>query len=766
MNVEKRSAKMNDILSELNEIQKQAVTQINGPVMVIAGPGSGKTRVLTYRIAYMIQQGIPPQQILALTFTNKAAREMKDRIGRVLQGNISGLWSGTFHSLFARILRIEAEHIGYPPQFTIYDTDDSRSLLRTIIKELNLKSDDYPANQVLSRISTLKTNLITPRSYERDEKLMNSDKIANRRGFHKIYSQYVARCKQAGAMDFDDLLYRLYELIQKKPEILAKYQQRFRYVLVDEFQDTNFLQYAIIRKLTKYKGSPENICIVGDDAQSIYAFRGATIENILDFEKDFKNAKVFKLEQNYRSTRYIVSAANEIIAKNKNQIKKKIWTSHEEGQKIRVVKTVSDNEEGKRIADAIMECKNRYHVPNEEIAILYRTNAQSRVFEDFLRRYNIPYRIYGGVSFYQRKEIKDLLAYLRLVINPSDEEAFKRVVNYPKRGIGSSTMDTIMEYRTQQETDLFTAAQTAPLSSRARTQLNKFLKIIHSGIRKNESAGAYEAAEYIANASGIIKSFKDENTTESLGRLENVEALLNGIKDFTEEDELSELGLEIEERSLAAYIQHIALLTDQDNDTDANDRITLMSVHAAKGLEFDAVFLVGMEENIFPSFMSLENEKDVDEERRLFYVAITRARKHLTLSFASSRYRYGKMVYNRPSRFLEDIEEENYENPNVVFGKMSAFPTADSTESPRVPLVRRKKTPKPIVAPEDFTPASAGDIKEGMEVVHLKFGKGKVLKIDGQNNSRVATIYFSDIDSPQRRIMLKFAKLQIVESVN
>lgn len=757
---------MNDILSELNEVQRQAVTQLDGPVMVIAGPGSGKTRVLTYRIAYMIQQGIPPHQILALTFTNKAAREMKERISKVLQGNVAGLWSGTFHSLFSRILRMEAEHIGYPPQFTIYDTDDSRSLLRTIIKELNLKSDDYPPNQVLSRISTLKTNLITPRAYEQDEKLMNSDRIANRRDFHKIYSQYVARCKQAGAMDFDDLLYRLYELIQKKPDILAKYQQRFQYILVDEFQDTNFLQYAIIRKLTKYKGSPENICIVGDDAQSIYAFRGATIENILDFEKDFKSAKVFKLEQNYRSTRYIVSAANEIISKNKNQIKKKIWTSHQEGQKIRVIKTVSDSEEGKRVADLILECKNRYHVPNEEIAILYRTNAQSRVFEDFLRRYNIPYRIYGGVSFYQRKEIRDLLAYLRLVINPGDEEAFKRVVNYPKRGIGASTLDAIMEHRAKNETDLFTAAQNVPLTSRARTQLNKFLKVIHTGIQKNEVAGAYEAAEFIANASGIIKSFKDENTTESLGRLENIEALLNGIKDFVEEDEVSELGLEIEERSLAAYIQHIALLTDQDNDDNSADRVTLMSVHAAKGLEFDAVFLVGMEENIFPSFMSMENEKDIDEERRLFYVAITRARKYLTLSFASSRYRYGKMVYNRPSRFLEDIEEDNYENPGVVYGKVGAFPVADTSGPSRIPQLRKKKAPKPVIAPEDFTPAPADEIKEGMEVVHLKFGKGKVLKIDGQNNSRVATIYFGDIDSPQRRIMLKFAKLQIVESVN
>lgn len=756
---------MSDILSELNEIQRQAVTQIEGPVMVIAGPGSGKTRVLTYRIAYMIQQGIPPNQILALTFTNKAAREMKERIERTLKGNVSGLWSGTFHSLFARILRIEASHIGYPTQFTIYDTDDSKSLLRSIVKELNLKSDDYPANQVLSRISYLKTNLITPRSYEQDEKLMNSDRISNRRDFHKIYSQYVARCKQAGAMDFDDLLYRLYELFQRQPDVLAKYQQRFRYIMVDEFQDTNFLQYAIIRKLTKYQGSPENICIVGDDAQSIYAFRGATIENILDFERDFKSAKVFKLEQNYRSTPHIVAAANEVISRNKRQIKKTIWTSQDEGQKIKIVKTVSDNEEGKRIADLVLECKNRNHVPNQEIAILYRTNAQSRIFEEHLRRSNIPYRIYGGLSFYQRKEIKDLLAYLRLVINPSDEEAFKRVVNYPKRGIGSSTMEEVMQYRNEKETDLFTAARLAPLSPRARTQLNKFLKIIQAGIARNEKSGAYETAEFIANASGIIKSLKDENTTESLGRLENVEALLNGIREFMDDDELSEAGIDLEERTLASYIQHIALLTDQDNDSETTDRVTLMSVHAAKGLEFDAIFLVGMEENLFPSFMSMEKEQDIDEERRLFYVAITRARKHLTLSFAGSRYRFGKMVYNRPSRFLEDIEEGNYENPNVVFGKSGSYESPEPTSSPRIVPARKAKTVQSLVAPEDFKAASAEEIEEGMEVVHLKFGKGKVIKIDGRNDSRVATIFFNEIDSPQRRIMLKFAKLQIVEPV-
>lgn len=754
---------MVDFLKELNPIQKKAVAQIEGPVMVIAGPGSGKTRVLTYRIAYMIQQGIPPQEILALTFTNKAAREMKDRIETVLQGNVKGLWAGTFHSLFARILRMEANHIGYPTNFTIYDTDDSRSLIRSIVREMNLSADSYPANQVLSRISSFKSNLVTPKLYERNEKLMKSDRIANRQEFHTIYSRYVARCKQAGAMDFDDLLFRLYELFQNK-EVLQKYQKRFKYILVDEFQDTNFLQYAIIRKLTKYEGSPENICIVGDDAQSIYAFRGATIDNILDFEQDFKQVKVHKLEQNYRSTPYIVAAANEVIERNKRQIKKKIWTQEAEGQKIKVVKTVSDSEEGKRIADLILEYKNRHHVENQEMAILYRTNAQSRIFEDYLRRYNIPYRIYGGLSFYQRKEIKDIMAYLRLVINPSDEEAFKRVVNYPKRGIGDATIAQLTEYQRKENIDIFTAAKKAPLSGRARTQLNKFLHIIESGIQKNETGNAYETADYIANASGIIKTFKDENTVESLNRIENIEALLNGIKDFVDEDEMTDLDTDmIEDRTLATYIQHIALLTDQDRDQNETDQITLMSVHAAKGLEFDAIFVVGLEEKLFPSFMAMESDKDIDEERRLFYVAITRARKHLVLSFASSRYRYGKLVYNRPSRFLEEISEANYENPSLVFGRPVS---GDSPVGARTPIrgasLRKKKTAAPTPPPADFKAANADDIREGMEVLHLKFGKGKVLKIDGRNESRVATIYFGDIDNPQRRIMLRFAKLHIL----
>ncbi|WP_236980432.1 ATP-dependent helicase [Membranihabitans maritimus] len=756
---------MEEFLQGLNPVQKSAVTQINGPVMVVAGPGSGKTRVLTFRIAYMISQGIKPYNILSLTFTNKAAREMKERIEKVTTGNINSLWAGTFHSLFARILRIEAEHIGYPTSFTIYDSDDSKSLLRTIVKEMNLNKDAYPPNQILSRISSAKSNLLTPKAYVKDQNQMSADRIANRPHFHEIYAKYVNRCKKAGAMDFDDLLFRLFELFQKKPDVLEKYRERFKYILVDEFQDTNFLQYAIIRKLAKYDGSPENVCIVGDDAQSIYAFRGATIDNILDFEKDFANVKVFKLEQNYRSTPHIVDAANEVISHNKRQIKKKIWTDQEEGYKIKALKMVSDAEEGKRIADLILEYKNRFHVPNNEIAILYRTNAQSRVFEEHLRRYNIPYRIYGGQSFYQRKEIKDLMAYFRLVINPNDEEAFKRVVNFPKRGVGASTLAKIFEFAGEEGIPLFEAAKSVMLPSRARTQLNKFIKIIQSGIAKNDPENAYETAEYIANSSGLIKSLKDENTLESMNRLENVEALLNGIKDFVESDEVNGINpVAAEERSLDAYIQNIALLTDQDNEDSDLEQVTLMSVHAAKGLEFDAIFLVGMEENLFPSFMSMESDQDVDEERRLFYVAITRARKFLTLSFATSRYRFGKLVYNRPSRFLEEIGADHMENPDIIYARSGSMreETAKSGVS-GIPKKRKKINAITRVAPKDFKPASPTEIEAGMQVLHLKFGKGKVLSVDGRNDSKVATIFFDEIDSPQRRIMLKFAKLQILD---
>ncbi|GAA5219904.1 ATP-dependent helicase [Membranihabitans marinus] len=754
---------MADFINGLNPIQKQAVTQFQGPVMVVAGPGSGKTRVLTFRIAYMLTQGVKPHEILALTFTNKAAKEMKERIEKVTNGSINSLWAGTFHSLFARILRIEANHIGYPSNFTIYDSDDSKSLLRTLIKEMSLNKDAYPPNQVLSKISAAKSNLMTPKAYVMDKNNMQADQIANRPHFHEIYKKYVDRCKAAGAMDFDDLLFRLYELFQKKPEVLDKYRARFKYLMVDEFQDTNFLQYAIIRKLTKYANSPENICIVGDDAQSIYGFRGATIDNILDFEKDFSNVKVFKLEQNYRSTLHIVAAANEVIGYNKRQIKKEIWTDQQEGEKIKVLKAVSDGEEGKRVADLILEYKNRHHVPNNEIAILYRTNSQSRVFEEHLRRYNIPYRIYGGQSFYQRKEIKDMMAYFRLVINPNDEEAFKRVVNYPKRGIGDTTLAGILSYAAANNISLFEAAKQAPLSARARTQINNFISIIESGIAKNQPDAAYATADYVANASGIIKSLKDENTVESLGRLENIEALLNGIKDFVEADEVVESDDEEEvDRSLASYVQNIALLTDQDNENSEFEQVTLMSVHAAKGLEFDAVFVVGMEENLFPSFMSMENEQDVDEERRLFYVAITRARKYLTLAFATSRYRFGKLVYNRSSRFLEELSAQHLENPNVLHGVPQT--TVASSRATVTGIGKSRSAPKMVTrtAPADFKPCNPDDIEVGMYVLHLKFGKGKVLNIDGKNKSKVATIFFKEIDSPQRRIMLKFAKLQIL----
>lgn len=754
-------------LDTLNTVQRQAVTTIDGPVMVIAGPGSGKTRVLTYRIAHLINSGVSPYEILALTFTNKAAREMKERIEKVVGGATSNLWAGTFHSIFARVLRYESEHIGYPSNFTIYDTDDSKSLIRSIVKEMSLRKEDYPAGNVLGRISNCKSQLITPKAYVRNTKLIQADQIQNRPHFNEIYTAYVARCKKASAMDFDDLLYRLYELFQTNQEVLQKYRDRFKYVLVDEFQDTNFLQYAIIRKLVKFPDSPQNICIVGDDAQSIYAFRGATIDNILDFEKDFKDTQVFKLEQNYRSTPHIVQAANQLITNNARQIQKKIWTQHESGYKIRLLKCASDHEEGRRVADLILEHKNRHHVENKEIAILYRTNAQSRNFEEQLRKYNIPYRIYGGQSFYQRKEIKDMLAYYRLAINPNDEEAFKRVINYPKRGIGPTSVDKILEQARQPEWSISKALSAVDLKGKAKSQAKAFSQLMELNAQRAANMSAYDAATKIAQSSGIIKLYKDENTLESQGKIENIQSLLDGIKDFSERDELeeNEETITAENRTLAAYVQNIALLTDQDNEEESQNKVVLMSVHSAKGLEFDAVFVVGMEEKLFPSFMSLENPKDIDEERRLFYVAITRARKHLTFAFANSRYRFGKLTYNNVSRFLSEVPSEHYENSHVL-----KMPTRDFEQSsaPSRASVKgnfakpKSRTLRKVTLPENYTVAPAHEIKEHMQVFHPKFGVGTVKSIDGAADNKIATIVFQDEEQSERRIVLRFAKLHIL----
>ena len=743
-------------LDQLNDVQRDAVTHTDGPVMVIAGPGSGKTRVLTYRIAHLINIGVPPWQILALTFTNKAAREMKERIERVVGARAQKVWAGTFHSLFARILRYEAHHLGFPNDFTIYDTDDTKSVIKEIIKKMNLDTKAYNPGLIRTRISSAKSNLITPKNYAHDDELMQYDRMNRIPMMHVIYDRYVKKCHRSGAMDFDDLLLQTFKLLYQNPEnVKAKYQTQFQYILVDEFQDTNFLQYEILKQFTDYIDSPNNVCIVGDDAQSIYSFRGATIENILQFEQDFPNVQTFKLERNYRSTQHIVDAANGVISYNQRQIKKTIWTDNLGEQKIKILKTITDSEEGKRVADSIIEQKNRHGLENAQIAILYRTNAQSRVFEEHLRRYNIPYRIYGGLSFYQRKEIKDLLAYMRLTVNPKDDEAFKRVINYPKRGFGNKSLDTLIQFAEDNEISIFESIPMIEMSNRAKSVIVDFMKLIANFRMKAEKSNAYDTAMYIAKKSGIVDLLKSDGTLEGMGRLENIYALLDGIQEFVEDDVL-EPGETVSDKSLAKYLQNIALITDMDEDKSSTDVITMMSVHAAKGLEFKSVFVVGMEENLFPSYMSLSDHNQLDEERRLFYVAITRAEEYLTLTYANSRYQYGQMRFNDPSRFLEEIPPENVDSIVPIRSK-PAF------GEPRIlgnfkPSTSKKSLPRINVA--DFVPNDPSEIGEGMKVLHMKFGEGLVQKIDER---QIATIYFDQIpDNPEKRIMLQYAKLQIL----
>jgi len=752
-------------IDELNDVQRGAVTTTTGPVMVIAGPGSGKTRVLTYRIAYLLEQGVAPWEILALTFTNKAARGMKERIAQVVGDRANKVWAGTFHSIFAKILRVEAPKIGYPSNFTIYDTDDSKSLLTSIMKGMNLDiKKRYNVNTVRGRISSAKSNLISPAAYAENKELLDKDRVNNRQDIVHIYKAYMTRCKTAGAMDFDDLLYQLYVLLHNNPDgVREKYQQKFKYVLVDEFQDTNFLQYQIVRKLIEYDNSPRNICVVGDDAQSIYAFRGATIDNILDFEKDYKpyNIKTFKLEQNYRSTEHIVKAANEVITRNKKQIKKEIWSDKGEGHKIKIIKAISDTEEGRRVVDVILEQKNRYHLSNSEIAILYRTNAQSRVFEEYLRRQNVAYRIFGGLSFYQRKEIKDLIAYMRLSVNLADEEALKRVINYPKRGIGKTSIEKIANFANENQISLWESLLQIKLPAKTTATIKEFVKLILSFHKVSETVDAYEAASIIARKSGLQGLLKADKTVEGTGRMDNITALLDGVKDFVENDEVIEEG--VEDKSLATFLQGIALYTDQDKTNDEDNYVTLMSVHAAKGLEFKSVIVGGLEENLFPSFMAMDSPDGMDEERRLFYVAITRAEQFLTLTFAKSRYQYGKLRYNNASRFLEEIDREHIESTSAISSRsLTGEPTRASVKG-NFNTIRKRPMMAPMVDPKTFDPSPSANIREGMEVIHLKFGKGKVNKIDGGRDNKIATILFKGIDNPERRIMLKFARLQIVE---
>jgi DNA helicase-2/ATP-dependent DNA helicase PcrA len=755
---------MRHYLDELNDVQRAAVTTTEGPVLVIAGPGSGKTRVLTYRIAYLLEQGVAPWQILALTFTNKAAREMTERIERVVGAKAQEVWAGTFHATFARILRAEARAIGYPSSFSIYDTDDTTGLLRRIItQEMGLDPQQYNPNALRSRISLAKSNLITPALYRADERLLEEDRQARRPYVADIYEQYVARCKRAGAMDFDDLLLQMHHLLQNHPDIADKYRRRFRYVHVDEFQDTNHLQYAILHLLTKYPGSPENLFAVGDDAQSIYAFRGATIDNMLNFSKDFPQRQIFKLEQNYRSTYHIVTAANEVIAHNRRQLPKTIWTARTDSYKVRLLRCLTDDDEARRVVDLILEQKNRFHLKNSDIAILYRTNAQSRKFEEQLRRQNLPYRVFGGLSFYQRKEVKDFLAYLRLAVNPYDEEALVRIINNPARGISVTTVYKLVQHAQVNGLTLWEAMAGAELPERARKAVSNFRALVESWQRRVAVEDAYSIAADIYRQSGLLAALKsDVSNEEGIGRLENTNAVLDAIAEFTAQAKslasLEEQGSA--DTSLAAYLQTVSLLTDADLADDHADHITLMSAHAAKGLEYRSVFITGMEEHLFPSHFSLETPGGLEEERRLFYVAITRAKELLTISYALSRYRNGQLREASPSRFLGEIGRDHYENLGGIGSRRIAAEPARAAVSGN--FSRPAPAQRPSIPTDDFKPSPPEDIVPGVRVRHLKFGEGIVQSVEGARENRIATIRFSGDDIPERRLVLRFAKLMIV----
>ena len=646
---------MDRYLENLNESQLRATLNKEGPMIVIAGAGSGKTRVLTYKIAYLMTRGIDPFNILALTFTNKAAREMKDRIAMIVGDEAKNLWMGTFHSVFAKILRIEAEKLGYTSNFTIYDTEDSQKLVSSIIKELNLDKEIYKYKSIFARISSLKNSLITPKAYRQNVDLIESDKIAKRTSFIEVYVEYINRCFKSGAMDFDDLLLKTNELLSKFPDVLAKYQNLFRYILVDEYQDTNHSQYLIVKALSdKF----QNICVVGDDAQSIYSFRGANIRNILNFQNDYDDVKVFRLEQNYRSTKNIVNAANSVIEKNENKLDKVVWTENEIGSKINVTRLLTDGEEGRYVASSIFESKMRNQYKNKDFVILYRTNAQSRAFEDSLRKKNIPYRVYGGLSFYQRKEIKDIIAYLRLVVNKSDEEAFKRIINFPVRGIGQTSVDKFIEESKKRGVQIFDIAKNindfnVGIGSKIRSKISDFILSIEKLRLMLDESNAFEITEEVIKSSGIYKLYKDEETIESISRMQNIEELLNGVKDFVDtQARITQSNITLEE-----FLQDVALVTDFDQNTENQDKVSLMTIHLAKGLEFPSVYIVGLEEGLIP-LVHNSDEDDLEEERRLFYVALTRAQKEVNLSYVLNRYRWGKLIDSDPSRFIDEIEDD------------------------------------------------------------------------------------------------------------
>lgn len=774
---------MTDILHGLNTPQKEAVTTIEGPVMVIAGAGSGKTKALTHRIAYMIQEGINPFSIMALTFTNKAAKEMKDRIMKLVDPHAArNVWMGTFHSVFARILRIEAQYLGFTPDFTIYDTDDSKQLINTILKERELDTKAYPAKYILHRISMAKSALYTAEDYCNNSEIHLQDVRANKPLIGEIFKTYSSRLLRANAMDFDDILFFTNVLLRDFPEILYKYQNRFRYILVDEYQDTNYAQYLIIKRIASMH---ENICVVGDDAQSIYGFRGANIQNILNFKNDYPEQKLIRLEQNYRSTKTIVNAANSIIEHNKDQIKKKVWSDKEEGDLITLLRASSDGEEGTLVANSIFGFKMSKQLNNKDFAILYRTNSQSRSLEEALRKQDIPYKIYGGLSFYDRKEVKDLLAYFRIVINPYDEQSLLRIINYPARGIGKTTIERLMVFANEENKRIWDIISTEdgdmPKSFNSGTinNLRNFATTIKSFQTLLDKENAIELAKHICNTIGLIKVLKEDDSPEGVMRVQNIEELLNAIMEFSDK-QVDEVTGEQNAVSLNKFMEDVALLSDQDNKDDKDDdHVTLMTIHSAKGLEFPYVYIVGLEENLFPGIQSLSTREELEEERRLFYVALTRAEKKLVLSYAESRYRWGNLTLSEPSRFIEEIDQSLIEKTKKAsFRGTSSFNEGNNFSNPFSKQFRsikeiEKKTPKqdtPYINRattdssqnnSDFIAATAEEITEGMRVLHQKFGQGNVVKVEGIGANKKATVIFDECGSKQ--LMLKFAKLNIIK---
>ena len=775
---------INKYISQLNEAQQAPVFQKDGPMIIIAGAGSGKTRVLTVRISYLMSLGVDSFNILALTFTNKAAREMKKRIADIVGNNeAKNLWMGTFHSVFARILRNEADKLGYPSNFTIYDSQDSVRLISAIIKEMQLDKDVYKPKQVFGRISSYKNSLITVKAYFNNPELMEQDAMSKKPRLGEIYQQYVERCFKSGAMDFDDLLLKTNELLNRFPDVLAKYQDRFRYILVDEYQDTNHSQYLIVRALSDRF---QNICVVGDDAQSIYAFRGANINNILNFQKDYENVKTYRLEQNYRSTKNIVEAANSVIDKNKTKLDKVVWTANDFGPKVKVHRSITDGEEGRFVASEIFDLKMRNQMLNGQFAILYRTNAQSRAMEDALRKRDIPYRIYGGLSFYQRKEIKDVLCYLRLVINPKDEEALVRVINYPARGIGDTTVEKLTIAANHYKRSIFEVMEhidkiDLKLNSGTKAKLQDFVTMIKSFQVINENQDAFYLAEHVTKKTGLVQELKKDGTPEGIARLENIEELLNGIKDFIE----GQKEVDGARGALSEFLEDVALATDLDKDTGDDDRVALMTIHLAKGLEFPYVFIVGMEEDLFPSAMSLNTRSELEEERRLFYVALTRAEHQAYLTYAQSRYRWGKLTDAEPSRFIEEIKDEylEYINPSDaggyrykpsidldIFGDidksklrlskpLAGTPPKSYGDEPVSSANIRKLKPVSGSAPSS---ANLFDSKltVGNIVMHERFGKGQIVNLEGIGADRKAEIKFEV--GGIKKLLLRFAKLEVI----